>query len=220
MNVVGPGITVEDYESGRAKPIDLFEGQIKRWILAFAHYLANEHDRKEEAGIAILLLSSSVLEPLGGVLPLEKRRRSSEAKFCNGFVRVFGEIPGTKDNWRVAERVCDLLRHGLFHEAFIKAGIILTHQEVPIQEKDGILYLDAVQFVNRIGVAFDEICNEIRRADAADPIRQSFDVYWNQKETEQGKKLESIVESGAQYPPVLSTSTLAPTIPQKWLRKC
>ena len=28
MNIVGPGITLEEYESGRAKPIDLFEGRV------------------------------------------------------------------------------------------------------------------------------------------------------------------------------------------------
>ena len=36
MNVVGPGITLEDYKNGKAKAIDVFEGQIKEWILAFA----------------------------------------------------------------------------------------------------------------------------------------------------------------------------------------
>ena len=219
MNIVGPGITLEDYESGRAKPIDLFEGQIKKWILDIAQSLAREHERQDDAGIAVLLLSSAVLEPLGGVLPLEKGRKSSEAKFCNGFVRVFGSIPGAKNVWQVAERVCELLRHGLFHEAFIKAGIVLTHQGVPIREENGILYLDASRFVERIGVAFDEVCTEIRQAEPADPVRRAFDAYWNQRETEQPKKLESIVVAGAEYPPVLSTSTLAPINPKKWLKE-
>ena len=52
MNVVGPGITIEDYDTGRAKPIDVFEGQIREWILAFARHLAHEHAQREHAGIA------------------------------------------------------------------------------------------------------------------------------------------------------------------------
>jgi hypothetical protein len=189
MNVVAPGITLEDYESGRAKPIDLFESQIKDWILEFALSLAHDHERRENAGIAVLLLSSAVLEPLGGVLPLTKGRKNSEAKFCNGFVRVFGEIPGAEDTWQIAERVCDLLRHGLFHEAFIKAGIVLTHQDGPIQQRDGIIFIDAVHFVDAMAVKFDEVCNELRRAEAGDPIRDAFDAYWTQKEAEHGKNV-------------------------------
>jgi len=112
MNVVAPGITLEDYESGRAKPIDLFENQIKDWILRFALCLAHEHERREDAGIAALLLSSAVLEPLGGVLPMAKGRKNSEAKFCNGFVRVFGTIPGAEDTWQIAGRVADTTAPG------------------------------------------------------------------------------------------------------------
>jgi hypothetical protein len=84
MNIVAPGITLEDYESGRATAIDLFEGQIQVWILSFARGLAHEHRDKGNAGIAVLLLTSSVLEPLGGVLPRGKGSNNSEAKFCRG----------------------------------------------------------------------------------------------------------------------------------------
>jgi hypothetical protein len=219
MNIVGPGITLEDYESGRAKPIDLFAGQIKEWILGFAQSLAHEHESKEHAGIAVLLLAASVLEPLGGVLPMAKGRKSSEAKFCNGFVRIFGSVPGIKDVGQVAERVCELLRHGLFHEGFVKAGVVLTHQDTPIQEKDGVVFIDAVHFVDAVAVAFDEVCNEIRTAKAGDPIRQAFDAYWTQKETEQTKKLDALVSREAEYPPTISTNTLAPIDPKRWLKE-
>jgi len=115
MNVVAPGITLQDYNEGKGKPIDPFDGRVKHWILAYAKHLAYEHEQKEHAGIAILILASSIFEPLGGVLPMAKRRRNSEANFCNGFARAFSEVPGAKDSWQVAERVCDLLRDGLVH---------------------------------------------------------------------------------------------------------
>lgn len=219
MNIVAPGITLEDYESGRAKPIDLFQGQIQEWILGLAQSLAHQHERKEHAGIAVLLLAASVLEPLGGVLPIAKGRRSSEAKFCNGFVRVFGDVSGIKDTWQAAERVCELLRHGLFHEGFVKAGVVLTHQDMPIQEKDGIIFIDAVRFVDAVAVAFDEVCNEIRSAKAGDQSLQAFDAYWTQKETEQTKKLDALVRPETEYPPSVSTNTLAPTNPKQWMRE-
>src|SRR5436190_2882483 len=82
MNVVAPGITVQDYNEGKGKPIDLFEGRVKHWILAYAKHLAYEHEQKEHAGIAVLNLASSIFEPLGGVLPMAKRRRNSEVNFC------------------------------------------------------------------------------------------------------------------------------------------
>jgi hypothetical protein len=229
MNVVGPGITIEDYESGKAKPIDVFEGQIKEWILGFARHLAHEHGQREHAGIAVLLLTSSVLEPLGGVLPLGKRRKNSESKFCNGFVRVFPEVPGSKDAWQVGERVCDLLRHGLFHEAFIKAGVVLTSQDDAIFEKDGIIYLDPIRFFDAVDSAFAQVCSDIRSADANAPIRLSFDAYWSQREADQARKLEVFVTPETEYPPVYGTSgtarpvsgtsTLAPAGPRSFGRK-
>jgi hypothetical protein len=76
MNFVGPGITLQDYESGKAKPIAVFEGHIRVWILAFAKCLAHEHEDRGNAGIAVLLLTGSALEPLGGVLPMEKGRKT------------------------------------------------------------------------------------------------------------------------------------------------
>jgi hypothetical protein len=205
MNVVGPDITIEDYDTGRAKPIDVFEGRIKGWVLAFAE-IAKKHD---SSGIAVLLLTSSVLEPLGGVLPPLDKGRSSKAKFCNGFVRAFPEVPGSNSARQVAEEVYELLRNGLFHEAFIKAGIVLTSQDRPVLEKDGRICIDPSRFFDAVNSAFSEVCNEIRSAEMGAPIRQSFDFYWNQKEGEQAKKLEAMVTPGAEYPPVFGTSGTA-----------
>jgi len=217
MNVVAPGITIQDYETGKAKPIDLFEGQIKHWILAFARHLAHQHNQREDAGIAVLLLASAALEPLGGVLPIENGGKGSKFKFCNGFVRVFPEVPGATNASKVAERVYELLRNGLFHEAFIKAGIVLTRQDTAVLEKDGVIYVDSVRFFDAVDSEFSDICNEIRSAGAGARIRQSFDYYWNEKQDKQSKALEPIIERGAEYPPVCSTNTLAPVNLNKWL---
>ena len=207
MNVVGPGITLEDYQSGKATPIDLFEGQIRGWILPFAQHLAYEH---EHSGIAVLLLTSAILEPLGAVLPLDKGGKTSKDKFCRGFERAFKEVPGSKSARKVAERVWQALRDGLFHEAFIQAGLVLTTQDIPILEKDGIIYVDCARFFNAVESAFVEVCNEIRSSEKDSPIRSAFDMYWNKKESEQAKKFEATVPVRADYPPTTSTNTLAP----------
>lgn len=186
-------MTLDDYQSGRVAPIDVFEGQIKEWILALAEHLAHERGGRNDAGIAVLMLTCSVLEPLGGVLPLPKGRRTSEAKFCNGFVRVFPEVSGSEDAWRVAEQVCDLLRNGLFHEAFVKCGVALTvEHDAAVMQKDDVIYINPFRFLDSVAAAFDTVCEEIRSAEPTAPICQAFDVYWAHRETEHALKRESI----------------------------
>jgi hypothetical protein len=219
MNVVAPGITLEEFNSGKAKSIDLFEGRIKHWILGYAKHLAHDYEKKADAGIAVLILTASVIEPLGDVLPLAKGRRTSEANFCNGFVRVFPNVPGSVDIWKLAERVCDLLRHGLFHESFIKLGLTLRFQDEPISEKDGVVYIDPVRFLDAVESAFTHVCEEIRDAKGGSPIRESFDSYWIQKAEEQKKRADSTFVFYSDSATTLSTSTLAPILLEKISRK-
>src|SRR5690242_17400359 len=110
MNVVGPDISRKDDRSGQAKPIDVFEARSKNWVLACGRTLADEHSRNENVGSAVLLLTSSVFEALGGILPLLSRRRTVEANFCNGFIRVFPEVSGCNDVWSLAENVFGILQ--------------------------------------------------------------------------------------------------------------
>jgi hypothetical protein len=210
MNVVAPGITLEDYNNGKAKPIDLFEGRIKHWILSYAKHLAHDYEEKQNAGIAVLILTAAIIQPLGAVLPPPKGRKSNEAIFCNGFLHVFPEVPGAEDTWKLAERVCDLLRNGLFHESFIKPGLTLRFKDEPISEKDGVIYVDPVRFLDAVESAFSQVCNEIRNAEDGSPIREAFDSYWNQKATEQAKRITPTIKIESDSATTLSTSTLAP----------
>jgi hypothetical protein len=210
MNVVAPGITLEDYNSGKAKPIDLFEGRNKDWILGYAKHLAHDYEKKNDAGIAVLILTAAVIEPMGDVLPLAKGRKTSEANFCNGFVRVFPTVPGAEDVWKLAERVCDLLRHGLFHESFIKPGLTLRFQDEPISEKTGVIYVDPVRFLDAVESVFSQVCDESRNAEDGSPIREAFDSYWNQKAMEQAKRVDPTFKIQSDSGTTLSTSTLAP----------
>jgi hypothetical protein len=204
MQVVGPGISLEDYKTGKPA-VDLFEGRIREWILGFAKELAG----KEHSGIAVLILASSVIQPLGGVLPFTRReKRNNAANFCNGFVRIFPEVPGCKDTWKFAKRVCDRLRNGLFHEAFIKPGLLLSNRAVPIAEESGQVVIDPVRFLEAVETVFVDVCEQIRAASAESEIRASFETYWNGKETINAKR-EAATPFSAGVP-VYTTNTFAP----------
>jgi hypothetical protein len=138
---------------------------------------------------------------------------------CRGFVRAFPTVPGSKHSGEVAGRVCQLLRHGLFHEAFVKAGIVLTSQEHPIVETRGIISINAARFFDAVAAAVNEVCAEIRSADKEAPVRRSFDEYWSRKEAEHANKLEAMVTPEVEYPPALGTSTLAPIVPSRFVKK-
>jgi hypothetical protein len=142
MAIIGPGMTDEDYANGKVSPLDVFEGQGRGWILAFARTLA----KHEDSGLAILLLTASVVEPMGGAII---GRGKAVAKFCSGFVKAFPDVPGGKSA-DVAELVCDLLRDGLFHQGFIKAGLILEHGSVPIQLRGSAVIIDPLLFLEAV----------------------------------------------------------------------
>jgi hypothetical protein len=40
MAIIAPGMTDEDYQHGKVSELDVFEGRIKSWILAFGRDLA------------------------------------------------------------------------------------------------------------------------------------------------------------------------------------
>lgn len=178
MAIIGPGMTDADYATGRISSLDVFEGRIKSWILAFARTLAAQ----EDSGIAILSLASSVFEPMGGALT---GGGNSESKFCAGFVRAIPEVPGDKAT-DAAKMVRDLLRDGLFHEGFIKAGLVLEYGEVPIQIRSGAIVIDPRRFLDSVEVAFAEVCDEIRSGD-----RTNFNAYWDRKLRDQGQYMKA-----------------------------
>jgi len=90
VQVVGPGISLEDYQSGKFSPIDVFEGCLNKWILAFGTELAG----KENSGIAVLILASSIIQPLGAALPYNGKGRNNKTDFCNGFPPAVQAIAG------------------------------------------------------------------------------------------------------------------------------
>ncbi len=210
MAIIGPGMTDEDYACGKITPLAVFEGRIREWTLAFAKQLT----KQEDSGIATLLLTASVFEPMGGTL---LGVGTSEKKFCAGFLRVFPNVPGGKAE-DIAAMVCDLLRDGLFHEGFFKAGLILEHCETPIELRGTAIVIDPRRFLDAVDAGFGNLCDEIRRADGESAIRKSFDAYWTKKLGDQANYVK------ARFDPTIgavatSTSTTAVMPRGIWLKK-
>lgn len=98
------------------KTIDVFEDQVKDWLIAPAKMMTgNQH-----AGLAILALSLSYMEPLGHLLTGE----SSGVKkhFRIGLKRIF---PTTAPPDPVLDDLYDKLRNGMFHEGMTKAYVYI-----------------------------------------------------------------------------------------------
>lgn len=164
MSIIAPGITDQDYKAGVAKPIDIFERRINQWILKFAGNLVEQAD----SGIAVLLLTSSVLEPMGGALL--GASGNTEERFGAGLRRAFPKLQIKTSNC-----VCDLLRDGLFHKSFIKAGLVLQPLDEPIKVDSGAIFIDPVRFLKAVEGAFSALCNDIR---SKREIAKTFDAYW------------------------------------------
>ena len=210
MAIIGPGMTDDDYASGRVTPLDIFERRIKVWTLAFARELA----KQEDSGIATLLLTASVLEPMGGAL---LGHGTSEKKFCVGFLKIFPDVPGGKAK-TIAPIVCDLLRDGLFHEGFFKAGLILEYGGAPIEQRRKAIIVDPRRFLDAVDVGFGRLCDEIRAADEASDVRKSFDAYWTKKLGDQGNYVKARFDSNI-GDVATSTSTAAVMPPEIWVKK-
>jgi hypothetical protein len=120
---------------------------------------------------------------------------------------VFPEVLGCKDVWQLAESVYDLLRNGLFHEGCIKVGLAIAPQDVPIKEESGTVMVDPLRFLDAVETTFIAACNEIRTASEDSAIRQAFEAYWTQRESEHIKKWVSRATPDAVYPPVCESST-------------
>lgn len=74
------------------------------------------------------------------------------------------------------KRLCDLLRGGLFHKSFIKAGLALKPLSRAIEVDAGAILVDPIHFLETVAASFSELCVEIRTG--ATPARETFNAYW------------------------------------------
>ena len=188
MNFVAPGMTDDQYDE--SKRLDVFQSRTAEWILAFAIRLSKEKD----GGIASLIVSTSIIEPMGGI-----RSRSStvESRFKSGFEYLFPDVS------KVAKDVYSRLRGGLFHEGFIKPGLVITNLSSAIEVKGGFVYVDPERFAIAVNEGFERFCGDIR---ADKTLRKNFDIYWEKQAEDNVKPLLNLTLPQHGTPVTLSTS--------------
>ena len=103
-----------------------------------------------------------------------------------------------------------MLRDGLFHEGFIKGGLILQSLGEPIQADSDGVKIDPERFLNAVIIAMKQVCGGIRNAKPGDALSMSFADYWSRKEQEQKAKIAAtFTPQAAPVPPVMPPVTLS-----------
>ncbi len=118
---ISPNYTVQQLTCGEVSQLDVFENQVRGWVLDFAEELAE----KKHSGIAVLMLVTSYFVPI-------ERFRSGQVNadggrlFKSSVRRVFPEIDASSLPENVAGILFDHLRAGLFHAGLIKPLLVLV----------------------------------------------------------------------------------------------
>ena len=172
--------TVQQLAAEKVSSIDVFEDQVRGWVLDFAEELA----RKEDSGIAVLMLATSYLEPI-------ERFRSGQVNADSGQLfkrsvrRVFPEIDATSMPERVAGILFDHLRAGLFHAGLIKPLLVLVPKGEPIRielanQKMWAIKINAARFLGRVMEDFkDYICQ--LRSGKDQQLLDNFNKMWRER---------------------------------------
>jgi len=151
---VAPGITSDKYND--SMQLEAFEQRCLQWVLRQAQRLADDN----ESGLAILMLATSVMEPMGAIL---KTSKTDKVKFAVAFAYLFPKIKGSDDAYKVGEHAFDLLRCGLYHEAFIKRGLAIEHQGDAIEHRDGGIIINPRTFLAEVEEGFHRFCEDVRK---------------------------------------------------------
>lgn len=107
--------------------IDVFEDQVRGWIIAPANALRGH----PHAGFAILASVLSYFEPIGQFV--EGKKAGSRHQFGVGLLSVFPNIEPRYRDLILAE-LYEQVRCGLFHQAITKAKVIVNPDgEDPIE---------------------------------------------------------------------------------------
>jgi hypothetical protein len=200
--VIAPGITSDDYDE--SKRLDAFEKRSVEWIIAPAKRIMNEND----SGIAVLMLSSSLLQPIGGIVCGGKGRNGEQ--FVAGFLYVFPTVKGSSDPRAVATDVCNILRNGLYHEAFVKHGFVIRRQADAVEAEAGAVCVDPKVFLPAIEQAVIRLCEQIR----TDKVwQQRFDDYWRTNESLAVKQRRIPVDARMLSRTVSSTGAFSAVMP-------
>jgi hypothetical protein len=105
---VAPGIEIGQYDESRQ--LEVYQKRTSDWIMAHAIDLS----KRQDGGLPSLIVACSVIEPMGGILT---GSTATLTRFKAGFDYIFPKLG-------MAKEVYERLRGGLYHEGFIKTGLL------------------------------------------------------------------------------------------------
>ncbi len=167
--------TVEDLKGNKVSRLDVYEDYVTEYLLDFAERIA----RSEHSEIAVLVLLTSIFEPLGTMIRGPRKGTDSD-RFCAGLEFVFGPVPGSPAPKSAAARIYRLLRHGLYHEGFLKSGLVLVAEGEPIAEDNGILRINVGAFLRKTAQRFHAYIEGVRRSGEGSMQTRNFIAFWEE----------------------------------------
>jgi hypothetical protein len=160
---IAPGIELDQYDESRR--LEAYQKRTTNWILAHAIDLS----KRDDGGLPALIVACSVIEPIGGILTGSS---ATLTRFTAGFDYIFPSLGIAKD-------VYERLRGGLYHEGFIKEGLLITNLKEAIEVQNGHVCVDPVHFANAVNDGFQRFCGDIQND--VNGLRERFDAYWEKK---------------------------------------
>ncbi len=163
MLYYAPGITSDDYDP--SQDFEVFRKRSEACILAPAKALAES----EDTGLAVLALATLLVQPVGflSAVLLDTKRKNNEQEFVDGFCSICPAVPGSVDPKIEGKKTYKVLRNGLYHEGFIKHGLVIRSQEVPVLVLSGVICVEPKRFLGAVESAFFAICDQIQKDPAA-----------------------------------------------------
>lgn len=192
---IAPGIELQEYDESRR--LEVYQKRTTDWILAHAIDLS----RREDGGLPSMIVACSVIEPMGGILAGAAATRT---RFTAGFDYIFPKLGIAKD-------VYERLRGGLYHEGFIKEGLLVTGLKQAIEVQNGHVCVDPVRFATAVNDGFQRFCGDIQND--VNGLRKRFDAYWERKTEMNTKKLQNTSLIGVSTITSGTSATLPPYDP-------
>lgn len=202
MIKISPSYSQDQLDGGEITMVDVYADIVTNCIFRFADSIVFT----EHSGIAVLILLTTVFEPLGGILrgadPCEIKKN-----FVEGFDWILQRARGSSDK-KLAERIYGFVRCGLFHEGFIKPRICLTDSDEAVAEKDGVIIIDPRRLCHETEEHFGSFVTGLK---GDETLRRNFYKYWKGRDKAHQKQLRNMrLPTVAVYPPIFN-GTLSPS---------
>jgi hypothetical protein len=212
---ISPQYTVNTPLKTIEDKINVFEDQIRGWVLNHAQALASgDYNFQEHAGFAILMLVSSYFEAIEAFYRGRPSKAGESKKFFKvGFLRVFEEVPKLLKNGlaqlqdELLNELYEQLRCGLYHEAMTKGKIILRHDTAamgflfdPTNLSIPTIVIDPWQMLARVETHFTGFIAKVKDPHEKD-LRAAFEMCFDLKV--------------ARRTPVIPPVTLSTTVAQR-----